>query len=291
MKLTFIGMGSMGQNMAARLLGAGHALTVYNRDQQKCLPLKDLGAGVAATPAEAVLDADIVFSMLADDVALCDVFSDDVIKAMGNEAIHVVMGTVSIDIIKHLTTTHARHGRGLVACPVFGRPNVAAAGELKLCLAGPEPYKEKVRPYMKAMGELRDFGTIASNSMAVKLAGNLIQAALIQTLSESFCFVEKNGVDPEEFFTLISTTMMAAPAVRLFGRIVLDAGYEHAGFAAALGAKDIRLACAAASASNTPMPIAFEVAKRFELVLNRGWKANDWTVIAKLQREDCGLEG
>src|SRR4029450_12627284 len=64
-----LGLGLMGSGMARRLLGAGFPLSVYNRNPQRAAPLADEGARVAASPREAAARADVVLSMVSDDVA------------------------------------------------------------------------------------------------------------------------------------------------------------------------------------------------------------------------------
>ncbi len=289
MKLTFLGLGHMGQGMAACLLRAGNPLTVYNRTAEKCASLTALGAESAATAAEAARGADIVFSMLADDAALAALVDDVLLSAMAPGAVHVSMSTVSTRITDEMTAKHARHQRGFLACPVFGRPDAAADGTLRLCLAGPAEEKERVRPLLAFMGEVWDFGAIPSGAVAVKLAGNFMLSTLIETLSEAYSFTEKHGVAPESFYNLMSNTLLAAPAVKLYGRLILDARFDEAGFAAALGAKDIGLVRDAARRSRTPMPIAALVEDRFLRLLARGWGKRDWSVLSRLQREDAGL--
>ena len=288
MQLAFLGLGRMGQGMAARLLGAGHALTVYNRNPQKCDPLVKLGARLALSPREAAQGADIVFSMLADDAALTASMGDDVILAMQEGAVHVSMSTVSTGLTECLAEKCARLGRGFVACPVFGRPDAAAAGTLRLCLAGPKPDKDKVRPYLAPMGELWDFGEKASGSVAIKLAGNFLLISMMEALSEAYSLTEKNGVDPKLFYSFITSTLFAAPAVKLYGQLLLDANFDQVGFAAALGAKDIGLVRAAAKSSLTPMPLAALAEERFLRILAQGWGEKDWSVLGNLQRLDAG---
>src|SRR6201985_2195347 len=72
-KIAFIGLGIMGGPMARRLLAAGYPLTVWNRTTSRAEPLQAEGAEVAASPAEAVRDADVVITMLADPTAVREV--------------------------------------------------------------------------------------------------------------------------------------------------------------------------------------------------------------------------
>ncbi len=290
MKVAFLGLGRMGQGMAAQLLRAGHALTVYNRTLEKTVTLGRFGAVVAKTPWWAVEVADAVFTMLADDAALIAAMSGESVKAMAAGGVHICMGTISTGLAAAMTENHAAQGRFFLGCPVFGRPDAAASGSLRLCLAGNAAQKEKVRPLLACLGEIWDFGENPVSAYAVKLAGNLMIAASIEILGEAYSLLEKNDVFPESFYELMTTTLFAAPAFQNYGRLILNADYDNVGFAAKLGAKDIRLVRETARATDTPMPMAALLEERFARVLARGWAEKDWTVIAGSQREDAGIK-
>src|SRR5262245_15817938 len=68
-RVALIGLGLMGSGMARRLLGAGFPLTVYNRNPGRAAPLVAEGAHLASSPHEAAARADVVLTMVADDVA------------------------------------------------------------------------------------------------------------------------------------------------------------------------------------------------------------------------------
>ena len=69
-RVAVLGTGIMGGPMARNLLRAGHEVTVWNRTARKAEALEAEGARVASTPAEAVRDAEIVLTMLADAPAV-----------------------------------------------------------------------------------------------------------------------------------------------------------------------------------------------------------------------------
>jgi 3-hydroxyisobutyrate dehydrogenase-like beta-hydroxyacid dehydrogenase len=123
----------------------------------------------------------------------------------------------------------------------------------------------------------------------VKLAVNFLLAAMIELLGEAFSFTEKNGVPPEQFYSFISTTMLNAPVVRTYGRLILDAGFDEPGLTVSLGAKDIRMVREAARQAHVPLPVAALLEERFLRLLARGWSEKDWSVAAYSQREDAGL--
>lgn len=289
MKLAFLGIGQMGLGMAGRLAQAGLDLCVYNRNIEKCAPLEALGAKVAKTPGEAVADAGIVFTMLADDEALLSVVSNDTLKKMPEDAIHVSMSTISTTLAAKMAENHRRRHRKYLACPVFGRPDAAAAGQLRLCISGDADVKAQVLPYLTPMGEVWDFGDSDTGANIVKLAGNFMIGSLVELLGEAFSLVEKNGVSPQEFARFITSTMFAAPAIQTYSKLILDADFDNPGFTARLAAKDMGLVREAARTSSTPMPIAAIVEDRYLRALGRGWGDKDISVISHGQREDAGL--
>ncbi len=290
MKLAFLGMGRMGQGMASRLARSGSQLTVYNRSVEKTAPLEKLGARVGTTPAEAVAGADAVFTMLADDAALSSVMNAETLRAMAPGGVHVSMSTISTGLAASLARGHGEQGVTYLACPVFGRPDAAADGTLRLCLAGPSAHKERLAPYLAHLGEVWDFGDDPVAAHAVKLAGNFMIASTIEVLAEAYSLLHNNGASPEKFYELMSSTLFAAPAVKNYGRMLLEGAFDTAGFAAKLGAKDIRLVRDTARGSETPMPLAAVLEERFTRILAKGWGEKDWTVIGRCQREDAGIE-
>jgi 3-hydroxyisobutyrate dehydrogenase-like beta-hydroxyacid dehydrogenase len=289
MRLAFLGLGRMGRNMAKRLLEAGHSLCLYNRSADKAAELAAAGASVAPTPAEALRGVAAAFTMLADDAALTAVMTDEAISALPPGAVHVCMGTISPRLARCMAKRHEELGRIYLACPVFGRPDAAAAGRLRLCLAGAQEAKDSLRPVLEVMGDIQDFGEDPAGGNAVKLAGNFMLASLVELLGEAYTLVEKHGVAPEAFFRFMSRTLLDAPAVRTYGQLILDADFDRPGFTVALGAKDMALVREAARSSHTPLPLAAVVEERLLRALARGWGEKDWSVLSLGQREDAGL--
>jgi 3-hydroxyisobutyrate dehydrogenase-like beta-hydroxyacid dehydrogenase len=125
MKVGFIGLGSMGQPMAHNLFQAGHELRIYNRTPQAAESLRQLGAIVTQSPAEAAQNSEVLITMLANDAAVEAVLfgSDDSVGAfsgLAKEAIHISMSTISVALSKRLAETHGTAEQGYLAAPVFG---------------------------------------------------------------------------------------------------------------------------------------------------------------------------
>src|SRR5690348_11240867 len=131
--IAFLGLGRMGTPMATRLLAAGHELTVWNRTAARAEPLVAAGAKPAATVAEAVRDADVVITMLADPAAVADV-ADQFADALRPGTVLIDMSSIGPDAVKALRE-RIPDSVSLIDAPVMGSVDAAADGKL-IILAG-----------------------------------------------------------------------------------------------------------------------------------------------------------
>jgi len=289
-QIAFFGLGQMGAAMAGRLLEAGYSLRVYNRTAEKAKPIVEKGATLVDRPAQAVAAGGILISMVADDQAQHTLVGDDVLTALGEGGLHLAMSTISPAGAQAEAARHAEQGVGYLACPVFGRPDAAAAGKLWLCLAGPEPGKARARPLLSVLGQgVFDFGVEPSAANVVKLSGNFLIATALESMAEALSLCEKNGVQPGKVYDLLSQTLFACPIYVNYGRVILESRFSPPGFALALGSKDVRLVRDAARAAQVPMPFAGLLEDRFLRSLANGRGGLDWAGIALDERESAGL--
>lgn len=138
MNIGFIGLGRMGQGMAHLLIKAGHDLAVFDMYPEQAKTLVDASARLASSVADACQDRELVISMLPSDAVLQAVATadDGLIAGMQPGAIHAVMGTHGIDMIRRMTSMHADADQVFVAAHVLGRPDLAATGQLTIVPAG-----------------------------------------------------------------------------------------------------------------------------------------------------------
>jgi 3-hydroxyisobutyrate dehydrogenase-like beta-hydroxyacid dehydrogenase len=289
-QIAFFGLGQMGSAMAGRLLEAGYSLRVYNRTADKAQPIVEKGATLVDRPGAAVAAGGILISMVADDQAQQSLVGDAVLAGLGEGGLHLAMSTISPATARAEAARHAEQGVAYLACPVFGRPDAAAAGKLWLCLAGPEPAKARARPLLSALGQgTYDFGVEPDAANLVKLSGNFLIAAAVEAMAEALSFCEKQGVEPGKVHHLLAQTLFACPIYVNYGRAIVENRFSPAGFSLALGAKDIRLVRDAARAAQVPMPFAGVLEDRFLRSLANGKGGLDWTALAQDQRESAGL--
>lgn len=294
MRVGFIGLGRMGSGMAARLLQAGHAVTVFNRTREKCTVLAAAGAHVADCPAGAC-KGEVVFSMLADDSALEDIVYGDggIIESLAQGAIHISSSSISVALSERLAGAHAHARQHYVAAPVFGRPSQAAEGKLYAIVGGVTEVIKTVAPLLDAIAQ-RTFVVSQKPGEAnlIKLSGNFLIASVIESLGEAMALVGKAGIDKQAYLEILTTTLFDVPLHKNIGRAIADNRFEPAAFAATLGLKDIRLTLEAGEKLRVPLPLAGLLRDRFLTLLARGGDTLDWSAIGGLAARDASsMEG
>lgn len=282
----------MGEPMARNLRAAGHDVAVFNRTNAAAERFVEDGGRAAATPADAARGADVVVTMVADDAATQGVTfgKDGVLAGLGEDAVHVVTATISAALGARLAAAHHDANRLYVSAPVFGRPEAAAARKLRVVAAGSPDAIAKARPALEAIGdEILVVGDDASLANVVKLAGNFMIAAMLETLGEAFALTEKAGVSRERFHEVLGKTLFALPIFANYGAAVAAERWEPAGFRLALGLKDVKLGLDAAGAAEVPMPLASLLRDHFLSGMARGYGDFDWSALSRVIAEDAGI--
>lgn len=293
MKIAFIGLGNMGEPIARNLLSAGHELTIYNRTRSRAEPLGKAGARIAGNAGEAVAQAEIAMTMLADDSAVEQVVfaPGGILDKLPRGAVHVSLSTISVQFAEKLAQAHAQRGQHYISAPVFGRPGAAAEAKLFVVAAGPKPAIARCQPLFEAIGQ-RTFVVSEQPSAAnvVKVAGNFMVASVIETLAEALALARKHGIEAESFLEMMTASIFPAPVYKIYGQHIAREDFEPAGFRLVLGLKDVRLALAAAEHAAVPMPFASVLRDRALTGIARGMADLDWSCMGKLAAEAAGLE-
>jgi 3-hydroxyisobutyrate dehydrogenase-like beta-hydroxyacid dehydrogenase len=290
MDIGFIGLGNMGAGMASNLLGAGHRVTAYNRSRDKVDAIAARGALPACTVAEAC-GGEVVISMLANDAAVEAVTfgQDGIIASLATGAVHVSSSTIGVALAERLAAAHAEAGQYFVAAPVFGRPEAAEAAKLFVVAAGDSAAVQSLSPIFDAIGQ-RTF--VVSNdptaASLIKLSGNFLIASVIESLGEAMALVGKAGVDRQQYLDILTSTLFGAPIYQTYGGLIAREEFEPAGFAAALGLKDIRLVLAAGDDLRVPLPLASLLRDRFLTLLATGGEHLDWSAVGALSAWEAG---
>jgi 3-hydroxyisobutyrate dehydrogenase-like beta-hydroxyacid dehydrogenase len=292
MRVSFIGLGSMGLPMAKNLLNAGHQLAVYNRTRGRAEELARGGATAADSPREAARGAEVVITMLADDPAVEQVMfgENGALVGLGPGAVHVSMSTIGHLLSRRLASEHESRGQQYVAAPVFGRPEAAAAAKLWIVAAGAAEAIERCRRLFEAMGQgLEIVGDDPATANVLKLAGNFLLASAIEAMGEAFALVQKHGIEPKRFLEIVNGRLIRSPIYENYGTLIADRRWEPAGFKLRHGLKDVRLVLAAADEVTVPMPLGSVIRDQYLTAMARGWADIDWAALARVIAANAGV--
>ncbi len=293
MKIGFIGLGRMGHGMAKRIFDAGHDLRVYDKVSEATSKLGQAGALVAESPAKVSEDRDVVITMLPTDEALEDLVTADsgLAHVMAKEVIHMAMGTHGVGIIRLMTQAHQDAGQTFVAGHVFGRPDMAATGELTIVPGGPAEALQRLRPLFEVLGR-RTFEVSGEpqSATAVKIAHNFVLGSAIEAMGESMALVRKLGVEPSLFYRVLTEGLFSGTAYQVYGKIIAEETYETVGASVQIGLKDANLALEAGEIANVPLPSLNIWRDRLLGAIAHGDGECDWAVMAREQARASGLE-
>ncbi len=211
MKIAFLGLGIMGRPMAANLVKAGHEVSVWNRTARQHVD----GARTAVSPAEAALEADVVWSCVADTAAVERVmFSEDGVEKSLREGMIVVdSSTISPSATLRFAERVNAHGVHWVDAPVTGSKIGAESGQLIFIVGGAAEPVEYLQPLFKAMGKLVLHMGDTGKGQSAKLCMNLMIALIYEGFAEAFTLGQKLGVDTHKLVELIQASMVRSGVV------------------------------------------------------------------------------
>jgi 3-hydroxyisobutyrate dehydrogenase len=249
-----LGTGTMGRGMTRSLLRAGFAVTVWNRTASRAQDLRDAGARVAADPAEAVAEADVVVTVLFDEDAVARV-AEQALPAMRERAVWVQSATVGPTGARRLAALAGAHGVAMIDAPVLGTRKPAEDGTLVVLASGPVDAGTVAQPVLDAIGSRTLWaGSAPGEASALKLAANAWVATITAGAAQSLALADALGVDPRLFLAAIEGTATDSPYAHVKGEAMLTGAFDTQ-FALDGLRKDLGLIHDEARAVGAPLPV------------------------------------
>jgi 3-hydroxyisobutyrate dehydrogenase-like beta-hydroxyacid dehydrogenase len=293
MRVGFVGLGRMGSGMARRVLEGGHDLAVFDLVRSQVDSFAEAGARAAGSVEELCEGREVIVTMLVDDASVIDlvVRPRGLRAAMPEGAVHLAMGTYGVAAIRKMAAAHAGAGQVLVAAPVLGRPDLAAAGQLGIVSAGPADAVARCQPLFEVIGR-RVFhaGDAPESATAIKLANNAVLGCAMVAMAEGFALVRKYGVQPQVFQDVMVDGLFGAIAYKVYGQKMVDESYDQVGSPITVGLKDANLIAEAADLARVPLPSHDIYRQRLLGAVAHGDADRDQAVLALEQARACGLE-
>jgi 3-hydroxyisobutyrate dehydrogenase-like beta-hydroxyacid dehydrogenase len=288
----FLGCGTMGSRMSARLLAAGHEVTVWNRTVEKTVPVREKGASVAATPAEACSGKDIVLANLTDGPALESVLTGPrgVLEADPLPPIFVDFATIAPGESAAIAALLESYGIAFLRAPVSGTANVAEAGKLTIMTSGDPAVNQTADPYLAALGEARYYVGPGELSRYLKLIHQMMIAGTMQIWGEGLVMGEKAGLDWKLMLEVLGNSAVGSGVVK--GKIPTLAArvYDPPAMSLHNIVKDLDLALSAGQEVDVDLPATAYARELYELALEAGFEWKDYSAVVLEMEARAGLE-
>ena len=287
MRIAFIGLGVMGHPMAGYLAGAGHEVTVHNRTTARAEAWqREHGGTVAATPAAASANAEIVFCCVGDDPDVRAVIlgDDGVLKGIGGGGIVVDHTTASRTVAREVYEAAGKQGVGFLDAPLSGGQAGAESGQLTIMVGGDADVYERVLPVMQCYAKACTLIGTAGSGQLAKMANQICIAGIVQGLSEALHFVKRAGLDPAAVIDAISKGAAQSWQMENRWKTMVANEFEF-GFAVEWMRKDLRIALEEARNNGAGLEMTELVDGFYQEVQDLG--GNRWdtsSLIARLEK-------
>lgn len=259
MDIGFVGLGAMGAGIVPRLMGAGHAVTGWNRSREKAEPLIAAGMRFAATPRVLAADADIVFSIVTDAAAVRAVAlgTDGIIAGLKPGGVYVDMSTIAPDASRAVSTEFASRGLTMLDAPISGSVVTLAQGNAALMVGGDREAFERVEPVLRAIGPKVTYIGASGLAVQMKIAVNLLLMVEVIAFGEAVALAEKGGVKREIAVDAVLKSVAASPVLGYRGPFILEGKMPAVPLAdVTLQQKDMLLALELGRKLGSPVPLA-----------------------------------
>jgi 3-hydroxyisobutyrate dehydrogenase len=271
----------MGSALAARLLEAGHQVTVWNRTAAKTKPLADAGAKIAATPAALAGASEAIITILTDSAAIDAVYDgpQGLLSVDVSGKLFIEMSTVPPTVEIALAPTVRGHGGAFVECPVGGSTAPARQGKLLGLMGADAADAARARPILDQLcRKVEHCGPVGAGS-SMKLAINLPLMVAWQAYGEAFAIARDVGWEPKRLLDLFVESNGANNGLKMRADMIVammegrDPGPTTFSIANAL--KDLRTMVETGAAKGAEMPATRAVLAAFDESNKKGLGSGD----------------
>jgi 3-hydroxyisobutyrate dehydrogenase len=269
----------MGEAMAARLVKAGHGLSVWNRTASKADPLAQIGAEVVTDKA-AMAHCATVFTMVSTTDDLKDILFGKAGVLSGNARprrvvdMSSISDTGSAEVRKGLTAA----GVAYLSAPVSGNARVAKAGKLLVVASGPRAEYDAVQALLAALGRAAIYVGEGELSRIWKIAHNTMFGVIIHSLCEITLLAEKAGIPRNVFLESINQSVLGSMYTKYKTPALVNLDFTTT-FTPKLLLKDMDLGMSAAKAQGVTMPTASATRESIQALANQHPGDIDFSVL------------
>jgi 3-hydroxyisobutyrate dehydrogenase-like beta-hydroxyacid dehydrogenase len=273
--IAFLGTGLLGGALAEAAAKRGDKIVAWNRTHEKAQALAKFGIHAAATPAEAVREAERVHLILKDDAVVEEVIAA-FRPALDRTTIIVDHTTTQPKLTAERASRLTAEGVRYIHCPVFIGPAAAREAKGTILAAGPRALFDEVQPALSRMAQrVEYFGERPDLAAVYKLCGNAVIIGLSGVVADVLAVSGNAGVSPDDTMKIFE--LLNVPAMLAGRGKAMAAGNFTPSFELTMARKDVRLMIE--TAGDRPLAALPCVAKRMDDLIAQGHGADDLAVL------------
>jgi len=253
-RIGFVGLGIMGQGMAANLLRAGFAVRVWNRTAARMDALVAAGAVAGSSPADVAAHCDITITCVSDtpDVEAVILGENGVLAGAKAGDLVIDCSTISPQVTQEIGAKLAEKGVHMLDAPISGGSEGAAKGTLSIMVGGDANQFARALPAFQAMGKAITHVGEAGAGQTVKLVNQILVVGNALAMCEALLFAQAGGVDLQKTFDAISQGAAGSWMFTNRAPQIMRRDWRP-GFTVDLQQKDLRLVLGAADELGVPV--------------------------------------
>lgn len=264
MRYGFIGLGTIGRQLAANLQRGGFSLTVYDLHQESAKTLLDLGATWADCPRAVASASDTVITCLPSPGATQEVLADKdgILAGFPDGGSWIEMGTLGRDEILRFSALAAQHGVRTMEAPVTGGVHLAAQGKITVLAGGDKDMYDLHLPAFEAMGDkIFHMGPLGSAAV-IKVITNMLAFIHLKAVGEALMLAKRGGLDLAQAYHAIAASSGNSFVHETEGQLILNGSYD-VGFSMNLALKDLGFAMGFGREFGVPMDLASQTLQTY----------------------------
>lgn len=258
-KISFLGIGLMGEPMALRLLDAGYNLTVWNRTSEKLISVLEKGASEANSPQEAAEKSEILMLSLANtSVVEQVVFGDNGIsKGAGKGQLLVDFSSVEPEATRQFADRlQQQYGMDWVDAPVSGGVAGAEQGTLAIMAGGSKEIFDRLCPIMATLSQrFTHMGDVGSGQIT-KVCNQMIVSCNALVIAEVIALARKAGIDAEKIPEALAGGFADSKPLQILGPQMATDTFEPIKWHVRTLLKDLDTAVLLSQAEDSAIPMS-----------------------------------
>jgi 3-hydroxyisobutyrate dehydrogenase-like beta-hydroxyacid dehydrogenase len=271
-----IGLGIIGSRVAKNLRKKGFEVYVWNRSPKS-------EPNFVGSPAEVAKAAQIIQIFVSNDAAVLETLAA-LRPALTADHLLLIHSTISPETVREAKEAVASTGAHLVDAPFTGSKGAAENGQIVYYLAGDKVDLERAEPVLEASRKAFVYFSRFGDASLVKIATNMVTAAIVQALTEALTITERAGIDPAELVTAIENNACRSGVSDMKLKAIIARDFDP-NFSLMNMLKDSHLALDLAKSHGVQLPLAETINQLLTKADGEGWSQQDFAVASNLVRD------